>query len=423
MNSWLLFILIIIVVSYTLELAVSLLNLRNLSPELPHEFNDVLNQQKYKHSQEYTRQNTRFAILQNTIATSATLVFLLAGGFNSIDLYARSFGYGEIITGLIFTAILLLLLLLLNLPFSIYSTYVIEEQFDFNRTRPVTFVLDTLKTIVLTASIGGPLLALILWFFLSAGTLAWVYCWLGVFLVTIVLQFLAPVLILPLFNTFTPLEDGELKDSIVSYTNKERFKIRGVFVMDGSKRSTKLNAFFTGFGRFKKIVFFDTLTEALTSQQILGVLAHEMGHYKHKHLTKMVIVSFIQTGCMFFLLSLVINNARLFDAFGMENISTYASLVFFGFLYSPVSLLISILVNYLSRKHEYEADNYAAVSTGNAQSLIDGLKILSSTNLSNLTPHPFHVFLHYSHPPVLERIRALQTMKSVSEGRSVNAKA
>jgi STE24 endopeptidase len=401
-------------VGYTLELSVSLLNLRNLSPELPHEFNDVWDQQKYKHSQEYTRQNTRFAILQNTIATSITLVFLLAGGFNVIDLYARSFGYGEIITGLIFTAILLVLSLLLNLIFSIYSTFIIEERFGFNRTRPVTFALDTFKTIVLSTFIGGPLLALILWFFLSAGNLAWVYCWFGVFLVTIILQFLAPILILPLFNTFTPLEDGKLKESIVSYTNKEKFKIRGVFVMDGSRRSTKLNAFFTGFGRFKKIVFFDTLTEALTSQQILGVLAHEMGHYKHKHLIKMLIASFIQTGCMFFLLSLIINNAKLFDAFGMENISTYASLVFFGFLYSPVSLLISILVNYFSRKHEYEADNYAAVSTGNAQPLIDGLKILSSANLSNLTPHPFHVFLHYSHPPVLERIRALQTMKSVS---------
>lgn len=414
MNSWLLFLLTVIAVGYILELSVSLLNLRNLSPELPHEFNDVWDQQKYKHSQEYTRQNTRFAILQNTIATSITLVFLLAGGFNVIDLYARSFGYGEIITGLIFTAILLLLSLLLNLIFSIYSTFVIEERFGFNRTRPMTFALDTLKTIVLSAFIGGPLLALILWFFLSAGNLAWVYCWLGVFLVSIILQFLAPILILPLFNTFTPLEEGELKESIVSYTNKEQFKIRGVFVMDGSRRSTKLNAFFTGFGRFKKIVFFDTLTEALTSQQILGVLAHEMGHYKYKHLIKMLIASFVQTGCLFFLLSLIINNAKLFDAFGMENLSTYASLVFFGFLYSPVSLLISILVNYFSRKHEYEADNYAAVSTGNAQSLIDGLKILSSANLSNLTPHPFHVFLHYSHPPVLERIRALQTMKSIS---------
>lgn len=423
MNSWLFFLITIILVSYTLELAVSLLNLRNLSPELPHELNDFQDQQKYKHSQEYTRQNTRFAILQNTIVTSTTLVFLLAGGFNYIDLYARSFGYGEIITGLIFTAILLLLMLLLNLPFSIYSTYNIEEQFGFNRTRPVTFALDTLKAIVLTALIGGPLLALILWFFLSQGNLAWVYCWLGVFLVTMVLQFLAPVLILPLFNTFTPLEDGELQDAIVSYTNKEQFKIRGVFIMDGSKRSAKLNAFFTGFGRFKKIVFFDTLTKALTTQQIVGVLAHEMGHYKHKHLIKMLIASFIQTGVMFFLLSLIINNSKLFDAFGMENISTYASLVFFGFLYSPVSLLISILVNYFSRKHEYEADNYAAVSTGNAQSLIDGLKILSSANLSNLTPHPFYVFLHYSHPPVLERIHALQTIKSVSQERSVDAKA
>jgi STE24 endopeptidase len=407
-NSWLLFIIAVILLSFLLELIVSILNLKALSPKLPDEFEDIYDQENYAKSQQYTRETTKFSLTENSVTTIITLVFLLAGGFNLIDTYARSFGHGEIITGLIFTGLLLLLSFLVTMPFSLYSTFVIEEKFGFNRTTIKTFILDTVKAVMLTILIGGPLLALVLWFFLSLGNLAWLYCWIGVFFVTLVLQFLAPVLIMPLFNKFIPLGDGDLKEAILQYTKKEDFTIKGVFVMDGSKRSTKLNAFFTGFGRFKKIVFFDTLMEKLSIDQIIGVLAHEMGHYKHKHLLKMICASFIQTGLLFFFLSLVMNNENLFAAFSMDHVSTYASLVFFGFLYTPVSLLLSILFNYISRKHEYEADSYAAQSTGSPQYLIEGLKILSKTNLSNLTPHPLNVFLHYSHPPVLERIRALR---------------
>jgi STE24 endopeptidase len=259
----------------------------------------------------------------------------------------------------------------------------------------------------ITSVIGTPILALIIWFFITTGELAWVYCWIGVFIITLILQFLAPVMIMPLFNKFTPLEDGELKDAIMAYTSSEKFTIKGVFVMDGSKRSTKLNAFFTGFGKFKKIVFFDTLLDTLNTQQIIGVLAHEMGHYKHKHLLKMIAASFLQTGLMFFFLSMIMNNEGLFDAFSMSSVSIYASLVFFGFLYAPVSLLLSIVFNAFSRKHEFEADRYAAHSTNEPGFLIEGLKILSKKNLSNLTPHPFNVVLHYSHPPVRQRIKAL----------------
>jgi STE24 endopeptidase len=408
MNSWLLFVLAVIALGFLLDLLVSILNLKALSPVVPGEFEDIYDRQRYKQSQQYTRDTTKFSLVQCSFTTFLTLVFVLAGGFNVVDVYVRSFGFGEIVTGLLFTGLLLLLALILGLPFSLYTTFVIEEKYGFNRTTAKTFILDILKTIVLTVLIGGPLLALVLWFFNSTGSLAWVYCWFGVFIITLVLQLLAPVIIMPLFNTFTPLEEGELKEAILDYTSTENFAIKGVFVMDGSKRSTKLNAFFTGLGKFKKIVFYDTLMETLSPEQIIGVLAHEMGHYKHKHLQKMICASFVQTGILFYFLSLIMNNPNLFNAFSMTHISTYAGLVFFGFLYTPISLLLSILFNYISRKHEYEADSYAAHSTTSPQHLIDALKILSKTNLSNLTPHPFNVFLHYSHPPVLERIRTLR---------------
>ena len=412
MNGWLIFIIAVILLSYTLELLVSLLNLKALSPDLPGEFKDIYDRQRYEESQQYTRENTKFSLVQNTITIVITIAFIIAGGFNFIDEFVRGFGYGEIITGLLFSGLLVFLSMILGLPFSIYSTFVIEEKFGFNRTTAKTFILDMLKGIILAVVIGGPLLALVLWFFLATGALAWVYCWFGVFFITLILQFLAPVIIMPLFNKFTPLDEGDLKNAILTYTNSENFTIKGVFVMDGSKRSTKLNAFFTGFGRFKKIVFFDTLMEKLSTEQIIGVLAHEMGHYKHKHLIKMICASFIQTGIMFFFLSLIMKNSGLFEAFSMTHVSIYASLVFFGFLYSPVSFLISIIFNHFSRKHEYEADSYAAQSTKAPHNLIDGLKILSKANLSNLTPHPLNVFLHYSHPPILERIKALRVAKN-----------
>lgn len=411
MNSWLFFIIGILVFTYFLETGISFLNLSHLSPDLPDEFKDTYDQSKYLNSQEYTKIITYFSLFQNTISTSLTILFILVGGFNYIDLFARSFELNSILTGLLFTGVLSLISMLLSLPFSLYSTFVIEERFGFNTTTLRIYITDSIKAILLAVIIGGPLLSLILWFFESTGEYGWILCWIGVFLISLILQFLAPVLIMPLFNKFTPLDEGELKDSILSYAEKEKFTIKGVFVMDGSKRSTKLNAFFTGFGKFKKIVFFDTLLEKLSADQIIAVLAHEMGHFKKKHLVKMIIASFFQTGLIFFFLSLILNNENLFIAFKMDQVSIYGSLIFFGFLYTPVSLLLSVYFNHISRKHEYEADEYAIISTGKGDDLIQGLKILSQENLSNLTPHPLNVFMHYSHPPVLARIRALQSIK------------
>jgi STE24 endopeptidase len=408
MNSWLLVILVIFFSSYLLELTVSLLNINALTPSLPDEFKSTYNDQEYKDSQQYTRVTTSFSLVQNSVSTLLTILFLLYGGFNYIDVLARSFGFGEIVTGLLFTGGLALLSFISTLPFSIYSTFVIEERFGFNRTTVKTFTLDIIKGSVLAVVLGAPLLALILWFFINSGDYGWLYCWLGIVSFSIILQFLAPVLIMPLFNKFSPLEEGSLRNKILNYAEQEHFRLQGIFTMDGSKRSSKLNAFFTGFGKFKKIVFYDTLLEKLNEHEIVAVLAHEMGHFRLKHIFKMLVGSVLQTGFMFYLLSLFLGNTQLSEAFSMAETSIYSSLVFFGFLYSPINLLISISFNYFSRKNEFEADNYAGRTIVSPDLLIQSLKKLSQANLSNLTPHPAMVFLHYSHPPVLSRIEQLR---------------
>ncbi len=412
MNIWLFFILFILIFSFSLEAVVSFLNLRSLTSTLPPEFENIYDNNKYNQSQRYTKVSIKFSLLENSFSTIITILFLLLGGFNIVDIWARNFGCGEIITGLIFCTALLTLTFLSSLPFSIYSTFIIEERFGFNRTTIKTFILDIIKTALLSLILGIPLLALVLWFFMSSGPYGWFYCWAGVFVFTLILQLLAPVLIMPLFNTFSPIKDGLLKTDILRYASKEKFKIQGIYTMDGSKRSSKLNAFFTGFGSFRKIVFYDTLLEKLESSEIVAVLAHEMGHFKLKHIIKMVMGSAIQMGVMFYMLSFFLENRDLSDAFKLKHMSIYSSLIFFGFIYSPVSMLISIIFNAISRKHEFDADRYAADSTGHPEMLIEGLKKLTVANLSNLTPHPLHVFLHYSHPPVLRRIKKLQQLKN-----------
>jgi len=410
MNGYLLFILGILLLGYLLELVVAILNLRSLTPQLPAEFIGVYDPEQYERSQEYTRATTRFALIQSTLSLALTLVFILAGGFNLVDQAARSFGFSSIPTGLLFTGMLALLSSILGLPFSVYATFVIEQRFGFNTTTVTTFILDGLKAILLTVLLGGPLLSAILWFFETCGSLAWLYCWIAAVVFVLVVQFLAPVLIMPLFNKFIPLTEGELKEAITRYAASQRFAMQGIYTMDGSKRSTRVNAFFTGFGRFRRIVFFDTLMDKLTNSEIVAVLAHEMGHYKLKHILSMMIISILQMGIMFFILSLFLGNQGLFAAFGMEQLSVYASLVFFGFLYAPISTLISIGFNAFSRRNEYQADRFAAESGNNSEALISGLKKLSVNNLANLTPHPLNVWINHSHPPVLARITALRQL-------------
>jgi len=410
MNTYLIIILSIIIVDYILDIVVDTLNVKHIKTALPKEFEGYYDAEKYKKAQNYLKENTRFGIIIDSIITPITVAFILIGGFNYVDQIARGFQISPIPTGLIFAGILMLASQILSIPFSIYSTFVIEEKYGFNLTTAKTFILDIIKSWFLTAIIGGIIFAVILWFFDRTGNMAWVYCWMVVVIFQIVLTFIAPVVILPLFNKFYPLEDGELKTSIESYAKSQDFKLKGVFKMDASKRSTKSNAFFTGFGKYRRIVLFDTLIKKHTVDELVSILAHEMGHYKKKHILKSIIISIITTGLMFFILSLFINNEVLFQAFKMENTSIYASLFFFAFLYSPINMFISILSSILSRKHEYEADTYASETYGKFESMISALKKLTVDNLSNLTPHPLKVFLSYSHPPVLERIKFLRRM-------------
>ena len=414
MNAFLIIILVILIGDYVLGLVVDSLNVKHLKTDLPAAFSGYYDGEKYRKSQQYLKENTRFDLIIGSITTPAVILFILLGGFNWVDQWARSLAWGPIATGLVFVAILLFGSQILSLPFSIYSTFVIEEKYGFNKTTPKTFVLDLLKGWLLAVVIGAPVFSAILWFFGQTGTMAWVYCWVALTGIQIFLMFVAPVVIMPIFNKFVPLEEGELKKAIEDYAKKQGFKMKGVFSMDGSKRSTKSNAFFTGFGRFRRIVLFDTLISKHTTEELVSILAHEMGHYKKKHILKSIIISILSTGLMFYILSIFMNNVSLFAAFGMDHVSIYASLLFFGFLYAPIEMILSIFGNMLSRRHEYEADAWAVRTYHRPQSMIAALKKLSVDNLSNLTPHPLKVFLSYSHPPVLERIRAIQGFKGTA---------
>ncbi|MCP4651964.1 MAG: M48 family metallopeptidase [Candidatus Omnitrophica bacterium] len=411
MNIYLLIILAIIVGEYLLALIVETANVKHLQLELPDEFCGFYDEKKYRKSQEYLKENTLFKLFSSTVSVVGVVFFILLGGFNYVDQLARSFHLNFIFTGLIFAGILILFSQLISIPFDVYHTFVIEEKYGFNRTTIKTFIADIIKGLVLTAIIGGVIFSAILWFFARTGSVAWIYCWVAVVLFQLFLLFIAPVVIMPLFNKFTPLEDGELKSAINDYASKENFKMKGVFVMDGSRRSSKSNAFFTGFGRFRRIALFDTLIKKHTTDELVSVLAHEIGHYKKKHILKSILMSVFTTALMFFILSFFINNPGLFSAFKMQKLSIYGSLFFFGFLYSPIQTVFSVISGIFSRRHEYEADSYAARTYGKPEAMIDALKKLSVDNLSNLTPHPWKVFLQYSHPPVLERINALRTAK------------
>lgn len=410
MNLYLIIILVILIGKYFLNIIIEHFNIKNLNPEPPNEFKGYIDERKYKISRNYTRENSKFGLIHSTISISIIIPFIIFGGFNFFDKIVRNYNLNEIITGIIYIFILILLSQIIEIPFSIYNTFVIEEKYGFNKTTIKTFISDIIKSLLLLIIIGVPILALILLFFSETGKLAPLYLWIIITLFQVFLIFIAPYVIMPLFNKFYPIEEGELKDAIEKYTKKENFKIKGIFTMDGSKRSTKTNAFFTGFGKSRRIVFFDTLIKKNSVDEILTILAHEMGHYKLKHIFKTMIVSILETGLVLFILSLFINNRELFNAFRMDNLSIYASLIFFGFIYSPVSIFLSIVTNIFSRKYEFEADKYVLKSTEKGDAFISALKKLSIDNLSNLTPHPLKVFITYSHPPILKRINAIKNI-------------
>ena len=408
MNEFALIILVAIVGEYALSALSSVLNLRALSPALPAEFGGVFEGERYARSQEYTRTRTRFGLVRGAVSLAVVLAWWQAGGFEWLDQLLRGLGYGSIVTGLLYIGALGLASTVLGLPFRLYSTFVIEQRFGFNRTTPATFATDLAKSLALTLVLGGLLLGAVLVFFEWTGALAWLWCWLAATVFLLVFQFVAPTWIMPLFNTFTPLESGALRDAILDYARRADFPVRDIFVVDGSRRSSKANAFFTGIGRNKRIGLFDTLVRDYGVGELVAVVAHEVGHYKKGHVTQGLALQIGYLGALFFILSLVLRQEGLFEAFYMSEMSIYAGLVFFGLLFTPVELLLSLLVNAVSRKNEFQADAFAAGTTGSGGPLIAALKKLSADSLTNLTPHPLHVFLHYSHPPVLQRIEALR---------------
>lgn len=407
MNIFGIIILVTLIVSYLLDLIADYLNTKSLTKKLPEEFKDVYSQENYEKSQEYTKVKTRFGIIVSTFNLILLLLFWFSGGFNIVDLIVRENISGEILRGLFFIFTLVLANSILNLPFSVYSTFVIEEKFGFNRTTLKTFVTDIFKGLILTLIIGTPVLALILYIIQTMGSTAFIYAWLASVILSLIITYIAPTLIMPLFNKFKPMEEGELRNSVFSFAKQVNYPLKNIFIMDGSKRSSKSNAFFTGFGKNKKIALFDTLIEKHTNEEIIAILAHEIGHNKKKHILQGVLIGYLKLGLLFYLMQFFITEQGLFDAFFMDNMSVYAGLIFFGMLYSPIDMISSLLLNILSRKHEYQADEYAVKTIRNPNQLISALKKLSKDNLSNLTPHPFFVFLNYSHPTVIDRIRAI----------------
>ncbi|MFB0556773.1 MAG: M48 family metallopeptidase [Dehalococcoidia bacterium] len=408
MNPFFFIILFALLIEYAIGVAANLFNLKSLRSEPPPTLEGVYQPEDYRKSQEYIRTNTRFDFVTSTFSLVVLLSFWFAGGFNYLDqIVVRSWGFVPILNGLFYIGILLIGYSLLTLPFSIYRTFVIEERFGLNRTTPRTFLVDRIKGLGLAALIGAALLSGILALFEYVGYYAWIYCWIAVTVFSLILQYIAPTWIMPLFNKFTPLEPGELKEAILNYAHSVDFPIKNVFVMDGSKRSSKSNAFFTGFGHNKRIALFDTLIKKHTVPELIAVLAHEIGHHKKRHILQGTIINILHLGVLFFVLSIFLGSSGLYDAFYMEQQSIYSGILFFGLLYTPLEMVLSVIMHVLSRKNEYEADRFAAETIQHPQHLIEALKKLYAGNLSNLVPHPFYVFLNYSHPPLLQRIRAI----------------
>ena|SRR5690554_2663492 len=402
-----LIIIAILVVSFIIDQALDYLNAKHFNDPLPAELQDVFDEEEYIKSQRYKKERYKFGFLTATISLLATLLFFFLDGFAYVDSLARSVANNEIIVALVFFGIIMIASDMLSTPFSYYSTFVIEEKYGFNKTTRKTFFLDKLKGWLMGAVIGGIILGAIIWFYQSTGDNFWLYAWGLVILFTILMNLFYARFIVPLFNKQTPLEEGALRSQIEKYASKVGFTLDKIFVIDGSKRSTKANAYFSGFGSEKRVTLYDTLINDLDEDEIVAVLAHEVGHYKKKHIIINLFAAIITTGFTLWLLSLFIGNPLLSEALNVSQPSFHIGLVAFGVLYSPISGITGLVMNYLSRKFEYQADNYAK-NTFAGKPLISGLKKLSKNSLSNLTPHPLYVFAHYSHPTLLQRFRNLE---------------
>lgn len=419
-STFLYIILAILVFEYILERILAYLNSTYWSDHLPKELIGIYDEEKYRKSMAYEKQKQKFGLVVNTLTFLAMLVVLTLGGFGWLDHFIRNYTENPFLMALLFFGILGLVSSILSIPFELYHVFVLEEKFGFNRTTPKTFILDKIKGLIIGAIIGGGLLLLIIYIYLSTGNYFWIIAWVVIACFMIFMTMFYSNLIVPLFNKQKPLEPGTLRDAIEAFAIKVGFKLKNIYVIDGSKRSKRANAYFTGLGMKKRIVLYDTLINDHTTEELVAVLAHEIGHYKKKHTTLSIILSLLQTGLMLFILSLFIRRDSRLSQMLCQSLSGFAGvgikqsfhmgILAFGLLYSPLSLILGILLNMLSRANEYQADRYAGLKY-NPESLQNALKKLSVNNLSNLRPHPVYVFFYYSHPSLLQRLSALETLK------------
>ena len=403
--------LLIISIEFVFEKVLSFLNYRSLKDDLPAELKGIYEEDKYRKSIAYNRENAKFGFLTSIISFILIVILIATGFFGAMDGWIRTYFNNEILISLVFFGILFIASDILNTPFSLYDTFVIEEKYGFNKTTPKTYIFDKLKGYLLAIIIGGILITALLMLIQFMGQPFWIYFWIIIAAFSVFMNIFYTTLIVPLFNKLKPLDNDELKAAILNYSKGVNFPLDNVFMIDGSKRSTKANAYFSGLGKKKKIVLFDTLIENHSTDELVAVLAHEVGHYKKKHVIMGLLSSIFQTGVMLFIMSLMIYNPLLSEAFGGAQLSIHLNLLAFFILFSPISTITGIIMNVISRKNEFTADKYAAM-TYKSEPLQEALKKLSVNNLGNLTPHPWHVFVNYSHPPLLSRLDALEIHKS-----------
>jgi STE24 endopeptidase len=403
---------------FLLDSFAKLLNLRSLRTQVPNEFLDVYDADRYRRSQEYTRWNTWFDLVVSTIDLIALLVFWLVGGFEALDRFVRACHLPPVGNGLLYLGILCVAREVLMLPFEIYHTFVIEQKSGFNRTTVGTFCVDRTKEWLIAGLLMAGFTFIVLSLFEAFGLRAWIIGWIFSATISIALIYIAPTVILPLFFKLSPVPDGPLRDQVIEFSRSQHFPVRELLVIDGSRRSSKANAFFTGFGSNKRIALYDTLINSHTVPELLAVLAHEVGHYKKHHIVRHLLIGQLNLLLLFLGASFCISRPELFQAFGVSTPSYYVGLTLYLILMRPFAVLFGILMNYWSRKDEFEADRFAAESLGDPNPLIQALKRLSKDSLSNLTPHPLLVGLHFTHPPVLARIVALRAVASVSASAS-----
>lgn len=399
-------ILTIVAVDYLYNQVLDYINLKARKPELPHEISDFYDKEKYQKSNEYHQTLSKFSFITSGISFIASFLILSLGGFGILDQILRPLLGDGLVLSLGFFGVIFILSDLLSLPFSLYSTFVIEERFGFNKTTPSLFITDKLKGYLLTIIIGGGLLSLLIYLIENIGSSYWLYFWAVAAIFILFVNMFYTSLVLPLFNKLTPLDDGELKTAIEAYSKKVNFPLDNIYVIDGSKRSSKANAFFSGIGKRKKIVLYDTLINNHSTEELVGVLAHEVGHFKKKHIFSGLVISIAQMGLMLFIMSLMIYSEETSLALGGSQQAIHLNLLAFGVLYSPISTVLGLIGNIISRKNEFEADAFAKETYG-SEPLKLALKKLSVDNLSNLYPHPAYVFMHYSHPPLMQRLEAL----------------